>query len=67
MALEKLVSDCREGPCPTLWRTEDGRYIVQGYKVLDPARLAQIGLPENETAVEVTAELLEGFFGAARG
>ncbi|GAA0374049.1 hypothetical protein [Streptomyces blastmyceticus] len=67
MALEKLASDCREGPCPTLWRTEDGRYIIQGFKVLDAERLAQLKLPENETAVEVTAELLEEYFNASRG
>lgn len=65
MALTKLVSDCREGPCPTWWRTEDGRYIVQGFRVLDSERLAQLGLPENETAVEVSAELLEGYFRVA--
>ncbi|WP_329120226.1 hypothetical protein [Streptomyces sp. NBC_01465] len=64
MALEKLASDCKDGPCPTLWRTEDGRYVVQGFKILDGDRLAQLDLPENETAVEVTAELLEGFFNA---
>ncbi|GAA3049975.1 hypothetical protein FHS39_000868 [Streptomyces olivoverticillatus] len=67
MALEKLASDCKEGPCPTLWRTEHGRYIVQGFKVLSAERLAQLDLPENETAVEVMAELLEGYFNSPRG
>jgi hypothetical protein len=66
LTLKKLASDCREGPCPTLWRTENGRYIVQGFKVVTPERLAQLDLPEAETAVEVSAELLEGYFRAPR-
>jgi hypothetical protein len=66
MALEKLASDCREGPCPTIWRRkEDGRYLIQGFRVLDAGERAAMNLPANEDVVEVTPELLEGYFGAS--
>ncbi|MFF7730573.1 hypothetical protein [Streptomyces sp. NPDC008001] len=68
--LQKLSGDpdCKNGTCPTLWRTEDaGDYVVQGYILTDPDRLAQLNLPEGETAVLVPAAVLEGYFGAGRG
>ncbi|MFE7131194.1 hypothetical protein ACFVIM_10075 [Streptomyces sp. NPDC057638] len=63
--LRNLSSEgtCKNGSCPTLWGTEDAeRYVVQGRIVTDPAWLAQLGLPEGETAVLVPAEVLEGYF-----
>jgi hypothetical protein len=67
--LRKLSGDpeCRNGTCPTLWCTEDAEdYVVQGYVVTDPERLAQLDLPEGETAVVVPAAVLEGYFRAQR-
>ncbi|CAL9295439.1 MULTISPECIES: hypothetical protein [unclassified Streptomyces] len=57
--------DCKNGTCPTLWRTPDGRdYVVQGYVITDVERLAQLDLPAGESAVIVPAAVLEGFFRA---
>ncbi|WP_406173186.1 hypothetical protein [Streptomyces sp. NBC_00996] len=67
--LRKLSGDpeCKNGTCPTLWGTNDGKdYVVQGYVITDPARLAQLDLPEGETAVMVPAAALEEFFRAPR-
>ncbi|MFI2074863.1 hypothetical protein [Streptomyces triculaminicus] len=67
--LRKLSGDpdCKNGTCPTLWATEDAdSYVVQGFVVTDPERLAQLRLPEGETAVLVPAKLLEVYFGARR-
>ncbi|MEU5851998.1 MULTISPECIES: hypothetical protein [Saccharopolyspora] len=50
------------GTCPTLYSTDQGTYVVQGYKVTDPEALAALrerGLPDHETAVEVPAALLD--------
>ncbi|MGC5401550.1 hypothetical protein ACPXCP_38165 [Streptomyces sp. DT20] len=59
--------DCRNGTCPTLWGTEDTKdYVVQGYAITDPERLAQLDLPEGETAVVVPAAVLEEYFRAQR-
>ncbi|MFE3945014.1 hypothetical protein ACFXPV_24640 [Streptomyces sp. NPDC059118] len=67
--LRKLTGnpDCKNGACPTLWATEDEQnYIVQGYVVADPERLAQLALPEGETAVMIPAAMLEEHFDARR-
>jgi hypothetical protein len=67
--LRKLSGDpeCKNGTCPTLWGTDDGKdYVVQGYVITDPERLAQLVLPEGETAVMVPAAVLEEFFRAQR-
>ncbi|MFG2180531.1 hypothetical protein ACGFLS_17625 [Streptomyces abikoensis] len=67
--LRKLSGDpdCKNGTCPTLWATEDaGSYVVQGYVVTDPERLAQLDLPEGESAVLVPAAVLEEYFRAQR-
>lgn len=67
--LRKLSGDpdCKNGTCPTLWATEDGAgFVVQGYVVTDPEQLAQLDLPEGETAVSIPAAVLEEYF-RARG
>lgn len=67
--LRKLSGDpaCKNGTCPTLWSTEDGKdYVVQGYIETDPDRLAQLNLPTGEAAVIVPTEVLEAYF-RARG
>lgn len=59
--------ECRNSTCPTLWGTDDGKdYVVQGYVITDPERLAQLDLPEGETAVMVPAAVLEEFYRAQR-
>ena len=59
MRLEFLGTDSRDGECPTLYRTDRGTSVVQGYKVTDPEALADLrDLAEDETVVEVPAELL---------
>ncbi|MEH0472716.1 hypothetical protein QA943_28445 [Streptomyces sp. B21-097] len=66
--LRKLSGDpdCKNGTCPTLWGTDDGKdYVVQGYVITDPERLAQLDLPEGETAV-IPASVLEEHFSARR-
>ncbi|MGW3950710.1 hypothetical protein ACWEKM_07065 [Streptomyces sp. NPDC004752] len=59
--------ECKNGTCPTLWGTEDGKgFVVQGYVIIDPERLAQLDLPEGESAVMVPAAVLEEYFRAQR-
>ena len=58
--LEMFVSptNCGSGPCPTIYKSDDGRFFVQGYLVPDNIK-GQINLPETETIVEVNPELLQ--------
>ena len=47
--------------CPTMYATDHGTLVVQGWRVTDPDALAQLaerGLPETETAVEIPRQLL---------
>lgn len=55
---------CSGGSCPTVYKTDRGTYLVQGYilPVVDRQALPD-GIPESETIVEVPAEW---FFGAAQ-
>jgi hypothetical protein len=46
------------GQSPTLYRTDKGTFVVQGWKVTDQEALQTLDLPEHETAVEVPAALL---------
>ncbi|WP_220450060.1 hypothetical protein [Kitasatospora xanthocidica] len=55
---------CKNGNCPTLWGTENGDYVAQGYVITDPRRLAELNLPDGESAVVIPAAVLEGYFRA---
>jgi hypothetical protein len=47
---------CGGGSCPTVYRTDRGTYVVQGYTVA--AETAGLDLPAGEQLVEIPAELL---------
>lgn len=44
--------------CPSLYRTDRGTFVVQGWRVTDPDALAQLEIPAHETVVEVPADVL---------
>jgi hypothetical protein len=53
------------GNCPALYHAANGNYVVQGWR-LDAATLANLrDLAENETAVEVPADVIAGIVAAA--
>lgn len=47
-----------ESNCPSLYRTDRGTFVVQGWRVDDPEALAQLDIPAHETVVEVPADVL---------
>jgi hypothetical protein len=53
--LTSLGTDCRDGTCPTIYRSDRGTIVVQGYVVTD----ADVTVPEGEALVEIPAELLK--------
>lgn len=58
MRLTRLRGTCNDSKvCPTVYATDRGTVVVQGWVVTDREALAQLGLPAGETAVEVPAEL----------
>jgi hypothetical protein len=71
MRLRFLGKDSTPTNSPTLYATDHGAYVVQGWVVSDPAILAACPMPDDETLVEVPPGLLkflalDGLEGAAR-
>ena len=44
--------------CPSLYLTDRGTYVVQGWRVTDPEALAQLDIPDHETVVEVPVDVV---------
>lgn len=55
-ALELLATTCSSGTCPTIFRSDRGTILVQGYAV--DAQQAGVTLAAGELLVEIPAELL---------
>jgi hypothetical protein len=52
-------SSCSGGDCPTIYGTDDGDVLVQGYVVTDPDALKAIGAPEGEAVVRIPRYVLD--------
>lgn len=65
MRLERVRGTCNDGKvCPTLYRTDRGTVLVQGWKITDAEALGQLGaLPEGESVVEIPAALVAEVLG----
>jgi hypothetical protein len=63
-ALTMLASSCASGTCPTIFESDRGTYVIQGYAV--DARQAGVALGSDELLVEIPVELLAGIL-AERG
>ena len=46
---------------PTLYRTDRGSWVVQGWVVTDPEVLNAMSIPEGETCVEIPDRLIPFF------
>jgi hypothetical protein len=58
MQLRFLGRETERGDSPTLYATDQGTYLVQGWKVSDPQIVARLEVPEGETVVEIYARLM---------
>ncbi len=59
MRLRFLGKDSTPGDSPTLYETDRGTYVVQGWKVTDAETLAQMRIPDNEECVEIPKALMK--------
>ncbi|MFG2045345.1 hypothetical protein [Dactylosporangium sp. NPDC048998] len=59
MRLTFLGKESLPDQSPTLYATDRGTYVVQGWIVTDPTVLAGIAVGDDETLVRVPAKLLE--------
>ncbi len=46
---------------PTLYKTDRGSWVVQGWVVTDPEALAALKLPDGETVVEIPDRMIQFF------
>lgn len=53
MELRRIAGTCREDDCPTVYLSDRGTVVVQGYTVSDGVDLAA-----DEQAVEIPVDLL---------
>jgi hypothetical protein len=51
---------------PTVYRTDQQSWVVQGWVVSDPETLAQMEIPTGETCVEIPDRMIQFFEQAAR-
>jgi hypothetical protein len=59
MRLRFLGTDSTHGACPSLYATDRGTYVVQGWTLTDPEALADLhNVLEGESFVEIPRELL---------
>jgi hypothetical protein len=52
-----LGKDSGKSGCPSLYSTDRGTIVVQGWRISDPETLAQMEIPDHETVLEVPAAL----------
>lgn len=58
MRIRFLGKHSSPGNSPTLWDTDAGQYVIQGFE-LDPDSLAQVGdIPPGELVIRVPKELM---------
>lgn len=61
MKLTHLGTESDDKGCPSLFATDRGTYVVQGWKLTDRDARATMGIPEHEDAVEIPARLARHF------
>jgi hypothetical protein len=63
MRLTLVAKDPESNPTgsPTVYRTDRGTWVVQGWMVTDPETLGQMNIPGGETAVEIPDRMIQFF------
>jgi hypothetical protein len=56
-SLELVASSCANQSCPTIFKSPNGNYVIQGYAV--DAQQVGVTLSAGELLVEIPADLLE--------
>lgn len=56
MKLDRVAGVCASGGCPTVYATEEGDLVIQGYAIVGPS--IDGGLPPGEAVVRIPRELM---------
>jgi hypothetical protein len=54
------------GNCPAIYQREDGRYVIQGWRITNDERAQLRDLADNEDAIVVPADVIAGIVDAHR-
>lgn len=67
MRLTLIGKDPESNPTgsPTVYRTDRGSWIVQGWSVTDTEALSQMSIPAGEGCVEIPDRMIQFFAGGA--
>ncbi|MGH8896198.1 MAG: hypothetical protein ACRDZ4_04035 [Egibacteraceae bacterium] len=66
MKLIRLSTDCHDlKRCPTIYATDRGTFVFQGYIVIDGEALVAMNLSSEEGAVEIPEALVRKVWGDA--
>jgi len=60
LRMTKAYSGCSAGPCPTVYETNTGELVIQGYKIIGRDR-ADATVPAHEDIVRIPRELIEEY------
>lgn len=65
MRLRLIGKDPESNPSgsPTVYRTDRGSWVVQGWNVTDADTLEQMDIPEGEGCVEIPDRMIQFFVG----
>ena len=58
MKLTFLGTSSANGDCPSVYATDQGTFVIQGWRVADGEALSQLDIPAHETVIEIPAALL---------
>ncbi|GAA2360207.1 hypothetical protein Cme02nite_37230 [Catellatospora methionotrophica] len=61
----RKTADSAGGNCPSIYHTDRGTYVVQGWKLDDETTAKLRDLGSDETAVEIPADVIAGIVAAA--
>ncbi len=56
----RKTAESVNGNCPAIYRREDGRYVIQGWKIPADERAQLRDLADTEDAVVVPADVIAG-------
>lgn len=61
MRIQFIGKDPESNPTgsPTVYRTDRGSWIIQGWVVNDPEVLGEMNIPEGESAVEIPDRMIK--------
>lgn len=52
------------GNCPAIYKAANGNYVIQGWLIDDDTRAQLRDIADNETAIEVPADVIAGIVAA---